>query len=181
VKLTAAFVLAVVLAGCGSSSGGGQTVATRPSVTHEAVAAPALPPACASRARAALGHGTRAEPFTASNGADACRLTDAAAGITAIVLLDSAPQAYMRMEREVVEFGQNVDWTKVPPGAYPRTIKHLGLDANSFPLQSRLLTTDGVRLITIKLHGPRDPAAKRALAVRLARVYLGPLRKPPGY
>jgi hypothetical protein len=176
-------VLAALLAGCGSSGGG--TTATQVATTNRvdtqgsAVAARPLPTACAARARAALGDGTRSDAFPASNGADGCRLT--ASGLTAIVLLDSAPQPYYRLEREVTEFGQNVDWTKVPPSAYPRTIKHLGLDANWFPLQSRLLTTDGVRLITIKLHGPLDPAAKRDLAVRLAHVYLGPLQKPPGY
>jgi hypothetical protein len=160
VRLTTALLLAAALAGCGSSSSGG----------------PGLPSACAGGS--AIG-ATSAKPFTASNLADGCRLS--AARTTAVVMLDSAPQAYVRLEREVTEFGQNVDWTKVPPRAYPRTIKQLGLDADWFPLQSRLLTTDGVRLVTIKLHGALDPAAKRALATRLARVYLGPLHKPPGY
>ena len=86
------------------------------------------------------------------------------------------------MEREVVEFGQNVDWTRVPRGAYPRTVKHLGLDADWFPLQSRLLTTDGVRLVTIKVRAQSaGPLERRATAIGLARVYLGPLHKPPGY
>ncbi len=83
------------------------------------------------------------------------------------------------MEREVVEFAQNVDWTKVPPGAYPRTVKHLGLDADWFPLQNRLLTTDGVRLITIKIRSASmAPPVRKAATVELARVYLGPLRHP---
>jgi hypothetical protein len=164
VRLALALLLAALLAGCGSSS--------------QRTTGHLLPPPCAPKARAVLGQ-AQFQPFTASNLADGCRLQ--AGRVSAVVLLDSAPQPYTRMEREVTEFGQNVDWTKVPPSAYPRTIKHLGLDANWFPLQSRLLTTDGVRLITIKLHGELEPPAKRELAARLARVYLGPLRKPPGY
>jgi hypothetical protein len=139
---------------------------------------PALAPACAHRAQAAI-DATHAEHFKASSGADGCRLT--APGLTAIVMLDSAPQPYFRLEREVTEFGQNVDWTKVPAGAYPRSVKHLGLDAHWFPLQSRLLTTDGVRLVTVKLRSSASPTEKRDAAIRLARVYLGPLQKPPGY
>ncbi len=122
----------------------------------------------------------KAALFTASNGAAGCRLR--ADTIEAIVRLDSAPQPYTRMEREVVEFGQNVDWTKVPRSAYPRTVGHLGLDANWFPLQSRLLTTDGVRLVTVKMKASSiGQTEAKAAATRLARVYLGPLVKPPGY
>jgi hypothetical protein len=130
---------------------------------------PHLPSACA-------GH-PNGTPFTASNGADGCRFR--AHDTAVVVRLDSAPQAYARMEREVVEFGQNVDWTKVPRRAYPRTVTHLGLDADWFPLQSRLLTTDGVRLITIKVRSASlGPTERKAAAVRLAGVYLGPLRHP---
>ena len=50
------------------------------------------------------------------------------------------------------------------------------------PPQSRLLTTDGVRLDTIKVIWPTgDPAERKPLAVDLAHVYVGPLVKPPGY
>jgi hypothetical protein len=151
-------------------------------------AAPHLTTACSPRARATLGRvasvaasSIDASRFVASNGAAGCRLE--AHGLAVIVRLDSAPQAYTRMEREVVKFGQNVDWTKVPPGAYPQTVKHLGLDADWFPLQGRLLTTDGVRLITIKVRssGQSGEASRKPLATRLAQIYLGPLVKPPGH
>jgi hypothetical protein len=149
-----------------------------------ALAAPHLQTACSPRARAALARvestrpgSVRADPFKASSGAAGCQLRGQ--DVAAVVRLDSAPQAYARMEREVVEFGQNVDWTKVPPRAYPRTIAHLGLDADWFPLQSRLLTTDGVRLITIKVRAESmAPSARKAAATDLARVYLGPLHHP---
>jgi hypothetical protein len=178
-------VLAAALAGCGSSSTDRGSSVPAPAPPSQASAPPVAPnrlaPPCAHRARAAIPGGvSAATPFTARSGAAGCRLEGPE--LSAIVLLDSAPQAYYRLEREVVEFGQNVDWTKVPPAAYPRTVRHLGLDANWFPLQSRLLTTDGVRLITIKVHGASiGPSERRRIAVDLARVYLGPLRKPAGY
>jgi hypothetical protein len=105
-----------------------------------------------------------------------------ASGREAIVMLDSAPQAYTRMEREQVEFGQNGEWSHKTARAAPRPITDLGLGGYWFPVQSRLLTTDGVRLITIKVRSPAaGPAQRKALATRLARIYLGPDRKPPGY
>jgi len=98
------------------------------------------------------------------------------------VELDSAPQPYVRMEREQVEFWQNVEWSHAAARASPYPITGLGLGGYWFPLQRRLLTTDGVRLITIKMRsGSSAPAARKSLATRLARIYLGPPVKPPGY
>lgn len=140
---------------------------------------PALASACAHSARAAF-EATAADPFSAANGADACRLR--APGREATVLLDSAPQAYTRMEREQVEFWQNVEWSHKAARAAPRPLTSLGLGGYWFPLQSRLLTTDGVRLITIKIRAPSSgPSERKSEAERLARRYLGPLHKPPGF
>lgn len=94
--------------------------------------------------------------------------------------LDSAPQAYTRLERQIVEYGQNV----LHSGArsFPQSIKHLGLDAHWLAAEDRLLTTDGVRLIDVKVRWPSaSETAQKELAIRLAHVYLGPLQKPPGY
>jgi hypothetical protein len=149
-----AFLIAVVLAVLG---GGGDR------------AAPHLPSACAGHA-----HGAS---FTASNGADGCRFRADGGSVT--VLLDSAPQAYTRMEREQVEFWQNVEWSHKAARAAPRPVGRLGLGGYWFPLQSRLLTTDGVRLVTIKVRsGSLGPSERKAAATGLARVYLGPLRHP---
>jgi hypothetical protein len=185
--------LSAAIVGCGSSSPDRE--ASMPSVTtptQENAPTPtqesapnrrlaALPGPCARGARGAIPGGvTRVEPFNPPSGAVACRIEGSS--LTAIAMIDSAPQPYQRLEREVVEYGQNVEWTKVPASAFPRSIKGLGLDAHWFPLQSRLLTTDGVRLITIKLHAHSiGPTERKAIATRLARVYLGPLHKPPGY
>jgi hypothetical protein len=121
-----------------------------------------------------------AKPFTAPSGAAGCRFQSSE--VSEVVLLDSAPQAYTRMEREQVEFWQNVEWSHKTARAAPRPVGHLGLGGYWFPAQSRLLTTDGVRLITIKVRGPSTgPSEPKATAMRLARVYLGPLQKPAGY
>jgi len=138
---------------------------------------PALAPACAHRARVIL-EATRVEPFRAKNGARSCRLSGPKG--EALVHLDSAPQPYTRMEREQVEFWQNVEWSHEAARAAPYPITSLGLGAYWFPLQHRLLTTDGVRLITVKLR-LQDRATSKRLADRLAQVYLGPPHKPPGY
>jgi hypothetical protein len=122
----------------------------------------------------------RSRPFDAPSGSAGCRIEGPR--LTAIVLIDSAPQPYVRMERKVVEYGQNVEWTTLPARAFPRSIKHLGLDADWFPLESRLLTTDGVRLTEVKLKAPAiGPRQREDIAIRLSRAYLGPLHKPPGY
>jgi hypothetical protein len=119
-------------------------------------------------------------PFKASSGAAGCRLH--AGDREVVVMLDSAPQAYVRMDREQTEFWQNVEWSHKAAHAAPAPITSLGLGGYWFPLQSRLLTTDGVRLDTIKVIWPTgNPAERKPLAVDLAHVYLGPPVKPPGY
>jgi hypothetical protein len=189
-----AFLAAALVAGCGSSSDGDHPAPTQaaPSVAPTAgggsktPAKTRLAPPCARRARSELARGAgvlggsvEAHPYTAASSARACRLRTAAGGPTVIVMLDSAPQAYTRLEREVVEYGQNV--LHSGRRVYPRTVKRLGLDADWFAAENRLLTTDGVRLITVKLRWrSADPGRREALAIRLARVYLGPPHDPYG-
>jgi hypothetical protein len=130
-------------------------------------------------ASACSGH-PEGSSFTASNGADGCRFREH--GTAVVVRLDSAPQAYTRMEREQVEFWQNVEWSHKTARAAPRPVTQLGLGGYWFPVQSRLLTTDGVRLITIKVRAPSTgPSERKDTAMKLARVYLGPPQKPAGY
>jgi hypothetical protein len=145
-------------------------------------AAPELARACAPSARASVARVAPgpidASSFTASNAAAGCRFE--ARGLRVIARLDSAPQAYTRLERQIVEYGQEV--LSSGQRSYPQSIKRLGLDAHWLAAEDRLLTTDGVRLIDIKVHWPSaSETARKALATRLARVYLGPLHKPPGF
>jgi hypothetical protein len=88
--------------------------------------------------------------------------------------VDSSPQAYQRLERTIVEDGQQFGRTRgfTPP----QTVPKLGLDAAWLPDQSKLMTTDGTRLITVTVQwrgvGLRR---QRTLAAGAARRYLGPL------
>jgi hypothetical protein len=66
------------------------------------------------------------------------------------VAIDTNPQAFTRFDRAVVERGQNAVWghdhTKMP-----RLLNRLGKGADWFPGDRELLTTDGRRLISVKL------------------------------
>jgi hypothetical protein len=184
--LILAVLAAALVAGCGSSSDSDQSASSpastqaAPTVTSTPTTARLAPP-CSRRARAVLeraaGHAT-AHPFTSPSLAASCRLE--AGPLTVISRLDSAPQAYTRLERGVTEYGQNV--LHSGSRSYPQSIKHLGLDAHWLAAEDRLLTTDGVRLIDLKVRWPSaSETARKALAIRLAHVYLGPLHKPPGF
>jgi hypothetical protein len=190
--MTTALLAAVLLAGCGSSSGGTPTgtaplVATTPGATTAsgATAKSHLARACSPHTRRILSRygSSKPTPFRAPNLAKSCHFEREDGGPDVIVELDSAPQPYVRMDREQVEFWQNVEWSGQAAKAAPYPITSLGLGGYWFPLQRRLLTTDGVRLITIKVKsgGSAGGTAGKLLATRLARLYLGPPVKPPGY
>jgi hypothetical protein len=188
VRIIVVVVLAAaVTGGCGSSSHGGraasQSAPTQVTTNPRAEARTRLAPACTRRARIRLARAVRqtpaaieASPFIAASSASGCRLR-AASGPTVIVLLDSAPQAYTRLERQIVEYGQNV--LHSGRQEYPRSIKHLGLDADWLAAENRILTTDGVRLVNVKIRWTSASSdARKALAIGLARVYLGPPHDP---
>jgi hypothetical protein len=96
--------------------------------------------------------------------------------ISVVVNLDSAPQPYARLEREIVEDGQQ--FGQVRGFSAPQTVSHLGLDAAWLPDLSQLITTDGVRLVTVTVgwRGSRMPM-RRALARTEAKLYLEPLHR----
>jgi hypothetical protein len=190
--MATALLAAVLLAGCGSSPSGTPTgtapiVSTAPeaTTTSDAVAKSSLARACSSHTRRILRRygSSKPTPFRAPNLAKSCHFEAVDGGPDVIVELDSAPQPYVRMDREQVEFWQNVEWSDQAAKAAPYPITSLGLGGYWFPLQRRLLTTDGVRLITIKVKsaGSAGGTAGKLIATRLARVYLGPPVKPAGY
>jgi hypothetical protein len=72
-----------------------------------------------------------------------------------------------------------VIWAHLGERAYPVSIPHLGLAADWIPSENQLVTSDGVRLITIVVSSVPVGAGGRArLAASLARTYLGPLVSP---
>ncbi|MEA2159169.1 MAG: hypothetical protein QOD66_1549 [Solirubrobacteraceae bacterium] len=89
-----------------------------------------------------------------------------------MVNLDGSPQAYQRLERTIVEDGQQFGTAR--SFAAPVAVPGLGLDAAWLPDQSTLITTDGRRLISVRVSWAARRAPRRALAQALARRYLGP-------
>ncbi|HEU0318670.1 MAG TPA: hypothetical protein VFR49_15140, partial [Solirubrobacteraceae bacterium] len=88
--------------------------------------------------------------------------------------VDSAPQAYARLDRQAVEYSQNVLWSHAGPGAYPRTVADLGVAADWFPADRRLLATDGTQLVEVVATWPgARRGTEQALAEATARSYLG--------
>jgi hypothetical protein len=89
--------------------------------------------------------------------------------------IDTAPQAYFRLERTVVEEAQTFAQTQ--GGAAPVQVPGLGLDADWLPGESRLVTTDGTRLVTIAVDWPGAARGRKvSLAAGIARTLLGRLR-----
>jgi hypothetical protein len=163
------------LVGCGSS--GSSTSQT----TARVAAKPAAPPLCLPKAEVALSRfvGVHASEITNSpgkgdNAEPQCtlkvRLTDGRR-MSVVANLDSSPQPYFRLERTAVEATQQFSVTRNV--AAPQTIKGLGKDADWYPAEQQLQTTDGVRLITVTVtwHGVSQ-GRRRALAVAVARPYL---------
>jgi hypothetical protein len=175
IACVASLATILALAGCGGSSHHART----PLRTTAA-----LPGPCSPLARTALAHALRVSPsavtarlFTPPSGVSACRFT--ARGLDIVTTLDSAPQVYYRFERTTVEYAQNVVWAHLGVGAELVDIPHIGLDADWIPPHHELITTDGVRLITVTVvSGRPHPTPPRTVAVLIARTYLGPLHNP---
>jgi hypothetical protein len=170
--MTAA-ALALLLLACAGCGG-----ARRPARRAGTVAAPAP---CSTRVRAVLARTSGiataeivSTPFQASSGAAACRLGSQSyrRAPTAVVSIDTAPQPYERLEREIEETGQVFTPTRLIPA--PVEVPRLGLDAAWFPSEHKAMTTDGRRLITVSVAW-RGVGQRReqALATAMAHAVLG--------
>jgi hypothetical protein len=99
----------------------------------------------------------------------------AAPGVRVNVSIDTNPQALRRFSRAVVERGQVAVWSG-RHGHLPHLLNGIGQGADWFPDDRDLLTTDGRRLIDVKL--VRTALSARA-RLRLARaVALATLGEP---
>lgn len=133
---------------------------------------------CSTAARAVIGRaaGTpaalvAATKFTAPSGAASCRFAVREIGVQSNI--DTAPQAYERLERETVEYGQTVIWSHQGPAPYPQNVTGLGVAADWFPRERRVLATDGTRLVAVTVTWQRATQAQaRMLAEALARDYV---------
>ena len=91
--------------------------------------------------------------------------------MTIIANVDSSPQPYFRLDRTYEEAAQVFTPGRlIPP---PQNVPGLGLEADWFPMQSQLMTTDGYRLITMSFSWPRaTQKQERALGEAVSRTYL---------
>ncbi len=172
--LCAICVTALLACACGTSA----------PKRHPAKAAPApttLAGVCLPTARQAVGRflavpaqtvsaassiGNDAEPqctFTARRGSRA--------PVTVLANVSTTPQPYMILERTIVEASQIFTARRLSPA--PQAISGLGIEASWFPQEMHVMTTDGVRLITVTVTWPHaTEARKRTLSVVVARLYL---------
>ena len=172
----AATAVAFALAGCGTAS--------HHAPTYRRTSAKTLSGPCSAGARASLATSLHISPsaiaprpFTPPSGVAACRFT--APHLIVVATLDSAPQAYQRFNRTTVEYEQNVVWAHLGAKANLVNIPHLGLDADWIPPQHEVITTDGIRVITVTVTTvPGNAQQPQTVAALLARIYLGPLHDP---
>jgi hypothetical protein len=165
------------LAGCGGASH-----SVRKPVPVAAKKPPVCMPAAAATVARAVGASAAsvsARAGTGNNAEPQCVFAAAGKRVTVIVNLDSSPQPYARLERAIVELGQQFGTQR--NFSPPETEPHLGLDAAWVPDTSQLLTTDGLRLITVTTDWPHTkPGPRRTLARRMAQLYLLPLHRQAG-
>jgi hypothetical protein len=91
-------------------------------------------------------------------------------GVT--VNVDTGAQAYFRLERTVVEASQVFSTVRLI--AAPQHVPGIGLDADWFPAEQQLMTTDGRQLLTVSVRWARaSESRRRALAEVVVGPYLG--------
>jgi hypothetical protein len=170
--LTVSVALAVGAGGCGSSK------RTAPDAGGPSGASSGACSASASRATSEFvgGRAISATAYLPPDGSQGCALRAAgrrSATITVDLHVDTLPRPLARLEREAVETTQNVLWSH--SRAVPRPVANLGQASWWIPADSRLLASDGQRLVSVAVTWPGSrPTRRLALAEALARSYLGP-------
>jgi len=92
--------------------------------------------------------------------------------VVVTVNVDTGAQAYFRLERTVVEASQVFSTVRLI--AAPQQVPGIGLDADWFPAERQLMTTDGRRLLTVSVGwGGATESRRRALVEAVVRPYLG--------
>jgi hypothetical protein len=171
----AAVALAFGAVGCGGSSH------TTVSAAKQAGPPPVCRPLAAVAVAAELGLSAGSVVHTAAvgnNGSPECHFRAVVAGqrVGVVVNVDGSPQPYARLERAIVEAGQQ--FGVVRAYAAPVTVSKLGLDASWFPDSHEVMTTDGTNLIAVTVSWPHvSQSRRRGLAEVAARAYLGKLNR----
>jgi hypothetical protein len=114
-------------------------------------------------------------PGTGNNGEPQCSFRAHLAGggrFELTVNVDTSPQPYTVLARTIEEGQQVFGPTRLTPA--PVAVLHLGLLASWFPGPSHLMSTDGVRLVTITVMWSEARQGKEIrLTTRISRLYLG--------
>ncbi len=111
----------------------------------------------------------RLRPGTGGNAEPECRIT--AGAIRTVVNVDSSPQPYQRLERTIVEDGQQFGTQR--NFSPPEAVSGVGLDAAWIPDQTKLITADHRVLVTVTIAWPHTRETDQVrLARSLARVAL---------
>lgn len=170
----AATALVLLVSACGQSSGAKHTTTGGP-------ARPLRISVCLRVARDAVGRvfavppgGVATSTSVGNNGYPQCTFTARLPqGTHAQVIAndDNGPQPYFVLERTAIEEGQQFTGKRMI--AAPVAVTGLGIEADWFPAETQLMTTDGVQLVTVTVSWPyATEARKRAVAELLARTYL---------
>jgi hypothetical protein len=101
-----------------------------------------------------------------------CRLTSPNAEFRVIV--DTAPQALVRWQRAQVERTQTTrEWANIP-AQQPVMVNRVGQGAFWVKAPRELVTTDGRRLVTVRVLKPRAATTARRAAIQVAKAALAP-------
>jgi hypothetical protein len=153
--------LCVLLWGCGEAHPSGIQRGARSRSVCTAAASATL-----ARAAGVPVASVQAVAATGNNAQPECRLS--AGRLQAVVNVDASPQPYQRLERTIVEDGQQ--FGAVRNFSPPVAVGGVGLDAAWLPDQNRLITADRSRLVSVTLDWPAaSPSRRRAVAGLLAR------------
>jgi hypothetical protein len=182
-------LLALAVLGCGSTSRHSSSAAhqasaaSRHSTSTAHQTSAAKPSACRPGALAALQAALRVPASamhtrvtTDNSDQPECVFSVPARRLRMSVSVSTEPQPYAVLERQAEEASQMFTPTRLSPA--PQHVERLGLDAQWFPEEEQLLTTDAVRLITVTIvRWPGESQARwKRLAAAAARPYLGRLR-----
>lgn len=168
VRLLVIGLTAIAIAGCGGGD------AAQPARPTKSAAKPADP--CSARMTAAAGPGAHARVLASDPDVVTCRYAGDRG--TFRVTVDSAPQAWFRWQRAQVERLQTTaEWARTP-AQQPRDVPGVGGGAFWVRAPRELVTSDGKRLLTVRVLRPRQATAARRAAIRVARAGLGPVDIP---
>jgi hypothetical protein len=181
-RLTILVAAAALLAvGCGSSSSSSSSWSRR--VQAKQAAAPVCPPKAVQAVARYLEVSPQSITLakqTGSNAMPQCSLKAHPAHAPKIHLVANiydGPQPYFVLERTAVEAGQQ--FTNQRMIAAPVSVTGLGLDADWFPAERQLMSTDGKRLITVTVDWHGVPMARQRAVARAALApYLRPKPRP---